>query len=111
MAIIGEWLNVEEKCVVPALAGAAEKLVDATSEVVLDFVSVRRIDANALRAMEELAGKAEEKAIKIVLRGVKVDLYKVLKLTKLASRFSYASCDGQPGATKMEDSHAQPSAR
>jgi anti-anti-sigma regulatory factor len=110
MAIIAEWLNLEEKCVVPVLAGAAEKLVDATGEVVVDFVSVRRIDGNALRAMEELAGKAEGKAVKIVLRGVNVDLYKVLKLTNLASQFSYASSDGQPWATKLEDSHAEPSA-
>jgi hypothetical protein len=34
--------------------------VDATDVVVLDFVSVRRLDATALRAMEELAGMAEE---------------------------------------------------
>jgi anti-anti-sigma regulatory factor len=110
MAIIAEWLNLEEKCVVPALAAAAEKLVDATGEVVLDFVSVRRIDANALRALEELAGNAEAKAVKIILLGVNVDLYKVLKLTKLARRFSYASCDGRPEPTKLEDSHAEPSA-
>lgn len=111
MAIIAEWRTFEEKCVVPALVEAAEKLVVAKDEVVLDFVSVRRIDANALRVMAELAGKAEEKAVKIVLRGVNVDLYKVLKLMKLASRFSYSSCDGERAATKMEDSHAEPSAK
>ena len=131
MAIIAEWLNLEEKCVVPALAAAAEKLVDATGEVVLDFVSVRRIDANALRALEELAAEADKKDVDIVLLGVNVGLYKVLKLTKLARRFSYASGDGQPGTTKgdgqggatkfhqagvpvgtheVEESHAEPSA-
>jgi hypothetical protein len=50
---------------------------------------VRRVDASALRAMETLAGIAEGKAIKVGLRGVNVDIYKVLKLVKLASRFSF----------------------
>jgi anti-anti-sigma regulatory factor len=57
--------------------------------VVLDFSSVRRIDPNALRAMEKLAGLADGKAVKVVLRGVNVDIYKVLKLVKLTSRFSF----------------------
>ena len=49
-------------------------------EVTLDFSSVRRIDPGALRAMEELARMADEKDVKVVLRGVNVDVYKVLKL-------------------------------
>ena len=32
---------------------------------------------------------ADEKGVKVVLRGVNVDVYKVLKLVKLASRFSF----------------------
>ena len=31
---------------------------------------------------------ADEKSVKVVLRGVSVDVYKVLKLVKLAHRFS-----------------------
>ena len=58
-------------------------------EVVLDFSSVRRIDPSALRAMEKLAGIADDKAVKVVLRGVNVDIYKVLKLVKLTPRFSF----------------------
>ena len=55
----------------------------------MDFSSVRRIDSNALVAMEELAGMADQKAVKVVLRGVNVDIYRVLKLMKLAPRFSF----------------------
>jgi anti-anti-sigma regulatory factor len=109
MAIIAEWINLEKERVVSDLLAAAEKLTDATGEVVLDFVSVRRIDSNALRAMEGLARRAEEKAVKIVLSGVNVDLYKVLKLTKLAGRFSFMSGDREHGATKLEGRHAEPS--
>ncbi len=39
--------------------------------------------------MENLASTAGDKAAKVVLRGVNVDIYKVLKLVKLAPRFSF----------------------
>ena len=39
--------------------------------------------------LEELASIADDKAVKLVLRGVNVDIYKVLKLVKLTSRFSF----------------------
>ena len=41
--------------------------------------------------MEELARLADEKAVKIVLRGVNVDVYKVLKLVKLSPRFNFVN--------------------
>jgi anti-anti-sigma regulatory factor len=56
---------------------------------VLDFSSVRRIDSGALRAMENLASSADHNATKVVLRGVSVDIYQVLKLTRPATRFSF----------------------
>jgi len=59
--------------------------------VVLDFSSVRRVDPSAVRAMEGFADTADDKAVKVALRGVNVDVYKVLKLVKLASRFSFVS--------------------
>jgi anti-anti-sigma regulatory factor len=55
----------------------------AEGQVVLDFSSVRRIDASVVRALEELAGR------NIVLRAVNTDIYKVLKLLKLADRFTF----------------------
>jgi anti-anti-sigma regulatory factor len=91
MAMTSVWLNIDEKGLVPALHDAADKLDSAEGEMALDFSSVRRLDSSAVRAMEELARKADEQAVKIVLRGVNVDVYKVLKLVKLAPRFSFAS--------------------
>ena len=75
--------------VVPTLELALEKLGSGESEVVLDFSSVRRIDGNALQAIEKLAAIAGDKAANVVLCGVNVDVYKVLKLAKLAARFSF----------------------
>jgi anti-anti-sigma regulatory factor len=91
MAMIAVFLNIDNERLVPALQEAGEKLDSAEGEAVLDFSSVRRIDASALRAMEELARIADEKAVKVALRGVNVDVYKVLKLVKLTRRFSFVN--------------------
>lgn len=85
------FLNIEETRVVAALRAAGEKLDGREGEVVLDFSSVRRIDSNALPAMEELARIADEKSVKVALRGVNIDVYKVLKLVKLSRRFSFVN--------------------
>ncbi len=89
MTMNAEWLEIDGERVVQGLQAAREALDSAQSDVVLDFSSVRRIDPNALRTMEKLAGLADGKAVKVVLRGVNVDIYKVLKLVKLTSRFSF----------------------
>ena len=73
------------------LQEAGEKLDSVEGEVALDFSSVRRLDASALRAMEEFAGIADDKGVKVVLRAVHVGVYKVLKLVKLTSRFSFVN--------------------
>jgi anti-anti-sigma regulatory factor len=91
MAKITVFLNVDETRVVPALREAGEKLDGTEGEVALDFSSVHRIDSSALRAMEELARIADENNVKVALRGVNVDLYKVLKLVKLTRRFSFVN--------------------
>lgn len=71
------------------LEKALEKLAASESEMVLDLTPVHRVDAEALRLMEKLAGAAGEKAVKVVLRGVNVGIYKTLKLVKLTPRFSF----------------------
>ena len=68
---------------------ALAKLDGAGGEVVLDFSSVRRIDPSAIEAMERLAGAADDRAVKVAVRGVHVDVYKVLKLVNLTPRFSF----------------------
>lgn len=91
MATIAEFLSIDEQRIVPALQEAGENLDGAHREAVLDFSSVRRIDSNALRALEEFACIAKEKEIRVVLRGVNVDVYKVLKLVQLTRRFSFVN--------------------
>lgn len=89
MAMIAVWTKIDEESAVEGLREAGNKLESADGEVTLDFSSVRRIDASVVRAMEELADRAKEKEVKVALRGVNVDVYKVLKLVKLASRFTF----------------------
>ena len=83
-------LKVDEKQI-PQSLKELEQNLDGAGEAVLDFSAVRRIDANAVRAFEDLARKADEKRVKIVLRGVNVDVYKLLKLVKLSPRFVFAA--------------------
>ena len=91
MAITSVLLNIDEKHVASALQAAREKLDCAEGDAVLDFSSVPRIDADGLRALETLARSAEDKAVKVVLRGVNVNVYKVLKLVRLTHRFSFTN--------------------
>jgi len=91
MAMIAVCLKIDEERVVQVLQEAGDKLDSAEGEVVLDFSAVLRIDASALKAMEAFAGIADNKGVKAVLRGVHVGVYRVLKLVKVASRFSFVS--------------------
>ncbi len=91
MATNAVWHEIDGKCMVRAFEEALEKLDGAGSEVRLDFSSVNRIDPSDLRVMETFASAADGRGAKVVLRGVNIDVYRVLKLMKLASRFSFAS--------------------
>ena len=91
MTTIAVWLKVDRERVAHDLVAACERLHSADGEVVLDLSEVRRIDPGAVHAIDKLATRADEKAIKIVLRGVNVAVYKVLKLMKLAPRFTFVS--------------------
>ncbi len=85
------FLNIDEQRVVLNLQEAGGNLDSTQGEAVLDFSSVRRIDSSALRALEEFVRIADEKAVRVVLRGVNVDVYKVLKLVRLTGRFSFVN--------------------
>ena len=89
MATIALQHKIDGERVVPSLEGARKKLDGAEGEMILDFSSVNRVDATALRAVEELAGDAERRGVKLVLRGASIYVYRVLKLMKLAQRFSF----------------------
>jgi anti-anti-sigma regulatory factor len=68
---------------------AVQKIIGGEHEVTMDFSDVARIDGNVVRALEELAGLADERSARVVLRGVNVDVYRVLKQLKLTDRFTF----------------------
>lgn len=86
---IATWLKIDRQGVTRGLQEAAGKLDSAQGEMILDFSDVIRIGPGDLRQMEKLAGLADDRVIKVGLRGVNIDIYKVLKLMKLAPRFSF----------------------
>lgn len=84
------YLEIDGDNAAPVLQGACAKL-DSGDELTLNFSHVVRIDPSVVRVLEALARVAEEKTAKITLRGMNVEVYKVLKLARLASRFSFES--------------------
>ena len=95
-------LKIDGECLTRALQSAEEQLDRAEGKLALDFSSVRRIDPNALAALAKFAGSADDKATKVTLHGVSVDVYKVLKLSRLTSRFSFVSDDAHLAAPSKE---------
>jgi anti-anti-sigma regulatory factor len=91
MATIAEWRKINDEHIVQTLREAGERLDSDGGEVVLDFSSVRRLDPSAIRAIEKFVGIAADKGVKVVLRGVKVHVYKVLKLVRLAPGMSFVN--------------------
>jgi anti-anti-sigma regulatory factor len=86
--MIADWLKIDGDRVGQSVKEAQAKLDGSEAELVLDFSAVRRIDPGGLRALEEFASAADEKSVKVTLQGVNVEIYKVLKLGRLAPRFS-----------------------
>ena len=68
---------------------AIDRLDNTGGELVLDLSRVERIDSAMVRALEALACRADEKKIQVMLNAVNVEVYRVLKLVKLAPRFSF----------------------
>lgn len=88
-ATISEWLVMNEEHLLQELQQATQMLGDFRKDLVLDFSAVRRIDTAATRELEKLVGIADGHSVKVGLRGVNIEIYRVLKLVKLASRFSF----------------------
>ncbi len=84
-------MEIQSDAVARSLKEAIDRLDTRETEMVLDFAAVRQVDPAALRALAELAAASEQKAVKVALRGVNVDIYKVLVLVKLTGRFSFWS--------------------
>jgi anti-anti-sigma regulatory factor len=71
------------------LEEAGIRLASADGVLAIDLTSVRRVDAQVIQRLEELVSQAEGRGIKVTLRGVRVDHYKVFTLVKLATRFAF----------------------
>lgn len=91
MAMTTVGLKMDGERFVQALLEAVGKLDSVEVEVTLDFSSLHRVDQRVLSAMEEFVGVADDKGVKVVLFGVSVGVYRVLKLARLASRFSFVN--------------------
>ncbi len=89
MATIADWLKIDGARVADTLREAGNTLSTADGEMVLDFSGVERVDAKAVNALEELSAKAKDKSVRIVLRGVNIGVYKVLKLSRLDGRLEF----------------------
>ncbi len=90
-ATVAVWLKLDGERAVQDLQEACERLPGADGAVVLDFSAVPRIDPDAIDALDQLAALADEIGVRLVLRGVNVEVYKVLKLVKLTPHFSFVS--------------------
>jgi len=91
MTTTAELQKVNGENIAQTLEGIGAKLSGSEGDVVLDFSGVRRIDPAAVSAFEDLAAAADGRAVKIVLQGVNVDVYKVLKLARLTARFTFVN--------------------
>jgi anti-anti-sigma regulatory factor len=89
MDSIAMWRKVDGARVAESLEEARKRLDGADREVVLDFSAVSRVSPAALAALERLAGTADDKTVKLALRAVSVEVYRVLKLAKLTPRFTF----------------------
>jgi anti-anti-sigma regulatory factor len=81
-------LKVDEQHVVELLKEALTRLGDPGEEIVLDFSDVACLDSAALRELDHLAVAAGDLAVNVALRGLSVEVYKVLELMKLTAQFS-----------------------
>jgi ABC-type transporter Mla MlaB component len=89
MATISVTPKQESDDILRAVRQCREQVDSAGRQLTLDLSSLRRIDAQLLTAVEELAEAAEHKNVKVELQGVNIGVYKVLKLMKLAPRFIF----------------------
>lgn len=90
MASKAASMQEKDESLIHSLKDALKKTETAEGELLLDLSRTPRIDSAELKMLEELGAKAQHKNIKVILRGVNVDIYKVLKLGKVAPRFTFA---------------------
>jgi anti-anti-sigma regulatory factor len=89
MSVTSENLVINNEGAAETLKQICGKLPANGGEVLLDFFFVQALPPAAIQALEELAGTAELMKVKVILRGVNVELYKVLKLSQLCDKFGF----------------------
>ena len=83
-------LKLVEGTAAGALQDALAGFDGAQGEAIVDFSAIPRVDAGAVEALDAFIREAEGKAIKVTLSGVNAEIYRVLKLVKLAPKVSFA---------------------
>jgi anti-anti-sigma factor len=83
-------LVIDQRNMVATLDNAAKKM-ESESQIALDVSGVARVDSPGLRALQDLVHKAGEKNVKVVLRGMNINVYKTLQLAHLTRSFSFAN--------------------
>jgi anti-anti-sigma regulatory factor len=89
IATMAMRFRVEQERITPILQEAAQSVEKADADLILDFSSVRRLDASAIGALEKLTQTAETRGVTVRLSEVNVDVYKVLKLVKLTTKLEF----------------------
>jgi anti-anti-sigma regulatory factor len=90
-AIMAEFVKLDQKNIVAVLKDAGKQLARVEGEVVVDFSAVEWVDSAIVKALQEFADTADLVSVKVGLRDVNIGVYKVLKLVRLAERFSFAA--------------------
>ncbi len=91
MAMISEWVKIDAVRMAESLNSAGERLSSADGELVLDFSSIQRIDGGAISSLHKLSQSAEQKNVRLVLRGTNIDIYRVLKLARMDTHFTFTN--------------------
>ena len=85
------FLSIDEGNLTSAFETAGETLEGEPGQFGVDLSCVRRIDSVGLNAIQDFAHRADEKKVKVVLRGVNANVYKMLKLARLTRHFLFAN--------------------
>jgi anti-anti-sigma regulatory factor len=70
-------------------AQAAAAAQEESSDLLLDFTGVHRIDSASVRALASVADAAAARSVRVTARAVSVEVYKVLKLAGVADRLAF----------------------
>ena len=88
MGTVAMLVNLEDGTLAAALEEVSGRLENGGRHLVLDFSSVERLSTAEVHAIDEFTRTADEKGVKVIIRGLDVELYRALKLAKLPVRLS-----------------------